>query len=239
MTYVSKKTGAEIDDLLDQLESNVSKSTLHRLFVGAGGTFNSNTGYWEMNGITDLTNTQMAYAFAQANMWLTPTIYNGQFAKGFFRTNFWNKGRYDNLNAYLISTFRDNANLEVLALNTVSDVNYNVNVAGNMITTFYGCTKLKKILGILNVSNATSFTSCFTNCQSLESLSLKGLKASISFANSPNLNKNSLLYLINNANPKSNITIQVNKSVYTWASTDSAIESALTNQPYITLITTA
>jgi hypothetical protein len=63
------------------------------------------------------------------------------------------------------------------------------------------------------------------------------LNQSISLSDSPFLDKESLLYMIVNAAPKSPITITVHADVYAWAKADADILASLKAQPNVSLVT--
>lgn len=79
---------------------------------------------------------------------------------------------------------------------------------------FHDAKNLKRILGIMDVSNTTYLTTAFMGCSALEEVSLLYLKSDINFGNSPKLSYYSLSYMILNAANTKAITITVHPDVY-------------------------
>ena len=77
------------------------------------------------------------------------------------------------------------------------------------------------------------YNSTFKGCTSLERVKIH-TSASVSLADSPLISKQSLLYVINKANPSSAITITLHPDAYARLKDDTEILSALTEQPLIT-----
>lgn len=130
----------------------------------------------------------------------------------------------------------------------------NVTVAENA---FYYCysvesiaitlgSKLKKVgslcnwnwrltrLGAINMTNVTDWsTSVFNYCYALVDIRLKGAKGAIGWSAAKWLNKESLIYAINNASGICTITLHA--LAYERLSTDADVTAALANKTYVTL----
>ena len=98
---------------------------------------------------------------------------------------------------------------------------------------FYGATKLRAIYGRLSMDN--NYSSTFKNCASLERVKIR-TSASVSLADSPLMSKKSLLYMINEANPTSAITITLHSDAYARLADDADIVAALEAQPLVSLV---
>ena len=98
---------------------------------------------------------------------------------------------------------------------------------------FYSATKLRAIYGRLTMDNV--YANTFKGCASLERVKIH-TTVSVSLADSPLISKQSLLYVINKANPSSAITITLHPDAYARLKDDTEILSALTEQPLITLV---
>ena len=85
-----------------------------------------------------------------------------------------------------------------------------------------------------NITTAPT-TAPFRTCYNLVTANVKNIKASITFANSFLLSKESLLYMINNEASTSAITITVNANTYTLYAEDEDVLAALANHPNISL----
>lgn len=107
--------------------------------------------------------------------------------------------------------------------------------ATNIGSMFSGCYSLKSI-PLIDMSGVTVADYAFSDCFSLVNAKLKNLKVSISFAQSPCLSKESLLYIINNEAATSPIVITLVKySAYERLSVDPDIVAALANHPNVSL----
>lgn len=98
---------------------------------------------------------------------------------------------------------------------------------------FYGATKLRAIYGRLSIDNV--YNSTFKGCALLERVKIR-TSASVSLADSPLMSKKSLLYMINEANPTSAITITLHPDAYARLADDAEIVAALETQPLISLV---
>lgn len=189
------------------------------LFVAAGAVYNESTGYFELNGLTDISYEEMrkiydASGAARSNF----RTRESQFAYCEARTLLPIIQPYMTAFPTQITTMIYNSECESVGFYALGNPGQPFNVASQGLTNLANsCDKLKKFVGIINVSsvtNANSAVTPFTNCYSLEDISLKGIKVSVAFSNSPNLSKASLLYMINNEASTSAITITLHASVY-------------------------
>ena len=130
----------------------------------------------------------------------------------------------------------------------------NVTVAENA---FYNCysvesiaitlgSKLKKVgslcywnhrltrAGQINIANVTDLSaSVFQNCYNLTDIRLKGAKGTIDWSAAKWLNKESLVYAINNAS--GGCTIKLHSIAYARLNNDADVAAALANKTYVTL----
>lgn len=188
--------------------------------------YNTETGYFEYNGLTDITTKQMRdILFSQ---W---AIYNNRVQCPInIRTNVVPNciytlyaGASDCVS--LISTFAQSG-LEVLKLwrGTVQ--------VSSISTAFTGCKKLKRIMGVLDllyVSTEFGVFDTFKGCIALEDVQMKNLKYNISFRNSPYLSLDSISYMVTNAANTSPITITLHPDAYARL-TDELIAQATEKQ---------
>ena len=188
--------------------------------------YNAKTGYFEYNGLTDITTKQMR------DILFSPwAIYNNRVQCPInIRTNVVPNriytlyaGASDCVN--LTTTFVQSG-LEVLKLWRST-----VNVS-SITTAFTSCRKLKCIIGVLDllyVSTDFGVFDTFKDCIALEDVHLKNLKYSVSFRNSPLLSLDSIQYLVTNAANTSPITITLHPDAYARL-TDELIEKASARQ---------
>lgn len=204
------------------------------VFYTLGATRVGDTGYWSLNGITDLTEEDMMCIYMSNSLITRNTPYTAnQYSVYQGRTIIApnHGGGIANNKSNLYQAFYNAVNLEVLPVSPSSGFR----LVSSMSYAFYGCKKLHSITGVLDVSSITSFSSAFTNCTSLKTLKLKGLNADLSLSASPNISKESMLYAINNAGSEA-ITITLHAEAFARLANDADILAALTAQPNITLI---
>lgn len=219
---------------------------LRPLFIAAGAVYNSTTGYYKLNGLTDITEEEMLqiYNIGKCDLYSVGAgsyIGNPSFPSyTLARTNLGRKGNY-NLNygtMLLNGYFAYSTSLVVVNLTTRCPYNNGYIQPSSSVSVtnmFTYCNNLTTIQGIMDFGNITAYSNTFRQCYALESLTLKGLKANISFADSPNLSKDSILYIINNSAATSAITITLHPTAYAMAQADTEIQTALSNHPFITL----
>lgn len=198
---------------------------------GNTATFNEATGYFEYEYLKDISYEEALFAYSIA----VPTFAPYQFA------NF-DKGRFtlpqitnggSNGQIGLNTTFTRCSLFECISL---KDLDINESIIVSMNTAFYNCEKLKEIVGVITVKNITTLgDAIFNNCYSLEEVRLKQIKASIGFAASARLSKDSVLYMIQNAQSSPNITIKLHSDVYDRLEGDADIEAAKAAHPNVTL----
>ena len=104
----------------------------------------------------------------------------------------------------------------------------------NMYQMFQNCYSLVSIPQ-LDTQNVTSMSQMFYNCFSLATANLKNVKLAYDLSNTTKLNKESLLYLINNEAATSAITIKLASYAYTRLAEDVDVVAALANHPNISI----
>lgn len=214
--------------------------TLRDLYISAGAKYNEATGYYELNGLTDITEEEMRTIYEKTwGWWLHLPSLNG-FGSALPRTNIpcpdYKIILYaSNISIHSIfSVSGNNDNLEVVnlrALYTPTGFDEIKIVDSNWA--FQGNKKLREVQGIINVNGARSNLNIGGN---IETINIKGLKVNIRFYNSQRLSKKSVLYMINNSEATSAITIGLNKAVYDAMKDDADIIAALAEKTNITLI---
>lgn len=185
------------------------------LYVAAGAVYNEQTGFYELNGLTDITEEQMREIYNQTNHVTRQTDLSGMFVNtNNIRTNYPFKidGGYKRIPCY--ATFVRCTNMEVVAFTkSTNDVFY----SSRVIYLFQYCRKLKEVIGIIRmdyVDSSEKYDNMFYQCTSLVRVSLRGVKYDISFSDSPLISLESLQFLITNAANTSAITVTVHADVY-------------------------
>lgn len=219
-----KKNATDIYDYA----SKMSSGTLRDLYISAGAVYNEQTGYYELNGLTDITEEQMRVIYKYAG---TPQT-KAAFAYSNARTNLPMPGMYNG--SVYGAMFYGCPNLEVAYLGNKksSPTSYDaplVDTKGNNF--FFMCQKLKKIYGKIH-QRINLWDLTFGDCLALEEVRIAELYSSIQLSWSPNLSKESVQYMITNANPPSgaavgSITITLHPTAYARLKDDADIVAAL------------
>lgn len=214
------------DDIYDYA-SKMNSGTLRDLYISAGAKYNEATGFYELNGLTDITEKEMRVIYKYAG---TPQA-KAAFAYSKARTNLPMPGMYNG--SVYGAMFYGCPNLEVAYLGNrqSSPTSYDVPLVyteGN--NCFYLCKKLKKIYGKIYQRNNWDLT--FGDCLALEEVRIAELHSSIQLSWSPNLSKESVQYMITNAKPLSgaavgSITITLHPTAYARLKDDADIVAAL------------
>ena len=205
----------DIQDLTTVLNTQQGNRAL---YVAAGAVYNEKTGFYELNGLTDITEEQMRAIYNNIGISRQNDCVNS-YRGAIIRTNIpWAAamgGFTDSFDTRAICV--DNSFIEVFAFRFKdSEVVYPTGLQ----YAFRNMVKLKKIIGIINCINIKnsnsrlSFTDTFSNCPILENVLISSLPLDISFKDSPLLSLESLRYLINNAANTSPITVTVHADVY-------------------------
>lgn len=226
---------------LANIEANSKVGTLRDLYISAGAKYNEATGFYELNGLTDITEEEMRAIY---NRYLIDTGTNAN-ASGWLsirstkiRTNLPCIARadiFDGLGNALSGEY-----IEVLRICAADPSDYNrVCYVGRTVAVAHSLwPKLKRIIGVwcYNSSNPNDFDFSygqpFQNCPLLEEIRMDKINKSHTFAVSPNLSKESVLYMITNANPPSgaavgSITITLHPTAYARLKGDADIVAAL------------
>ena len=214
-------TVEEIKTAQDELTTSINNLTNilntkqgnRALYVAAGAVYNEGTGFYELNGLTDITEEQMRKIYVQTQHAISQSSFSSTF-QGLqtIRTNYSLKvtGAFERINCLAI--FADDVNLEVASFGANREFH-----PSNLAYSFRLCRKLHTILGILRcdyISNKTGYVGMFSSCSELVTVNLRGVKYDISFIDSPKISLESLQYLITNAANTAAITVTVHADVY-------------------------
>lgn len=231
-TMSSLRTDSSIGTRLCYLPQEDNSGTLRDLYISAGARYNEATGYYELNGLTDITEEEMRkiYLLYITNSPKAEHIASWLSYPNGFRTNIAPR-------VYYVSNIQNsiggNDVLEVLVL-SVSAL-----YIQNLVATAHGSfPKLRRVIGYWVYANNNpskydfSYGQPFSNCPLLEEIRMKSINKSHTFAVSPNLSKESVLYMITNANPPSgaaagSIAITLHPTAYARLKDDADIVAAL------------
>lgn len=219
---------------------DTTSGTLRDLYISAGAKYNEATGFYELNGLTDITEEEMRTIY---NRYLIDIGTNSR-ASGWLilgakiRTNLPCITRADIFNGMDNSMY--GSNVEVLRICAASSEDYNsvCYIEETTAVAHQPMPKLKKVIGIWRYNNENpsrynfGYGQPFSKCPLLEEIRMGKINKSHTFAVSPNLSKESVLYMITNANPPSgaavgSITITLHPTAYARLKDDADIVAAL------------
>ena len=217
---------------------DTTSGTLRDLYVSAGAKYNEATGYYELNGLTDITEEQMRAIYAQWQKDVGTASHNTGWLTlpPKMRTNLPSLYRADLISA--LSNCIGGSSVEVLCIAEQSDDTRVMYVASTQAVAQNNMPKLRRVIGIwrYNDNNPSNFNFSygqpFGKCPLLEEIRMARINKSHTFAVSPNLSKESVLYMITNANPPSgaavgSIAITLHPTAYARLKDDADIVAAL------------
>lgn len=199
-----------------------------------GVSYNEDTGYFQYAGLQDITLQQMAVMIVNAVYdYGYPSNMAFMYANSPARANLfprlcWDVG-YGQTSLY---NFCANNQFEVLYIpNKGSGVK-----TGNARNAFGNSSKLRRIIGYIDLSNVTqkdNMDQIFKGCTSLEECDIRKVKLDISFADCPNLSTQSVYKLLYHGVPDSEltnpITITLHEAAYNRAIEDPDVLEQLEN----------
>lgn len=203
-----------------------SGDPMHYMYEQAGAVWNAETGYWELNTLTDLTTAEMRQIYAEAHL---SKGYEG--IQGFWN-NIVSRTNISNTITVAGASYRFAfTNAKALQVARLSLTNSTII---DLYECFNNCTSLKQVFGKISLL-ATSVSNAFRGCISLETVLIENLKVNISFADSPNFSVESGAYIINHNIATNTITITVHHDAYVRFMADPTIQEALEAHPNVTL----
>lgn len=238
-TYPAKKL---CDDIYDYA-SKMNSGTLRDLYISAGAKYNEATGFYELNGLTDITEEQMRVIYEKTWGWWIGLPNLSGFGDSSARTNIPcpdYKRTYYQSNVNLSSSFATTGNLDNLEVLNFIPTQYpkNFSIKLSMRAMNWMCqgnAKPLTIMGTFEVGGVPDNNSLNIG-GNIKTITIKNLSKNIKFYNSNVLSKESVLYMINNSAATSAITIGLQQAVYDVMKDDADIIAALTEKTNITLI---
>ena len=214
----SRLESFDIQDLTTVLNTRQGNRAL---YVAAGAVYNEKTGFYELNGLTDITEEQMKVIYVQTNHMDYIENMNDVFSGLNFRTNlgFKHIRRANNRTFNLKNAFRENTNLEVLKLGNSTNDNWVMKCSDMQDFVTY-CSNLKEIIGYIECPVAVNFL----RTPLLEEIRFKNIVRNFGIKDSPLISLESLQYLITNAANTSPITVTVHADVYAKIQDETNVE---------------
>lgn len=193
------------------------------LFESAGATFNETSGYFELNGLTDISYEEMQAAYQLGEM--PYYLKNFFYSDNVVRTNILSKRQFyvDGANAIQGKT-------EIVAFST--DYPY-IFIEGNNSSFLYGNGYIRKVIGIIDFAILNVNSNRY--CRSLEEVRFAKINKNVLLNESSRLSVESILYMIQNEAATSAITITLHATAYARATADADITAALQNHPNVSL----
>lgn len=227
-------------------------SSLRDLYISAGAKYNDATGYYELNGLTDITEEEMRVIYDRTWGWWLKLPNLAGFGSSYPRTNipcpdykvlvyspysttcnfssaFNNDEGTNNLEVlnFVPSYYPNSSPSQIEAFNQIKVFNMNWMLQGNK--------KPLTIMGVFNVHYVTNNDSLNIG-GNVKTINIKNLSKNIKFYGSKVLSKESVLYMIQNSEGSDAFTIGLNKEVYDVMRNDADIIAALTEKTNITLV---
>lgn len=201
---------------------------LRPLYEAAGAVYNATTGYYELNGLTDISEEQMAEIYAIGIGWHPGMDSYGRFAYQRIRTNILPTseknasgtgcgvlGNNNYIAVAALGMFDSCIQMEVACVGVSRNAYFGI-FPKSALNMFNNCRVLRKIIGyiVMIKTDANQTTNMFKGCAELREVSIRRLTQNLSFADSPLLYYSSLKYLVDNASNTAAITVTVHKTVY-------------------------
>ena len=235
------------------------KLALRDLFVAAGALYNDTgaditriapwgecvthkDGHYYLNGLGDITEKEMVNIYNESNYYVLSENISCFFFQSKIRTNLCKKGTgwpetIPCVTKSILAFY--NSKMEVALIVNPSWPSDDVYCfqAGVISSMFDFCTSLKRVVGVINVTASTSgLKSTFSRCPALLSVKIKGLNQNIILKDSPLVEKDCIMYMIENANVSTPITITLHADAYARLSEDADIIALLETQPLVSLV---
>ena len=236
----AQKLSAEVKEKVE--------NPLRPLYIAAGAVYNENTGFYELNGVKDLSEADImtSYIYKDVVYHLNVSrILQGVSIRTIYPfAGHRNAGDvFQNVPISGFCTFTS-TKLELLKLAESSPMSIDSTITAEMPcasnikwdATFMNCYYLRQVWPI-DVRKVPSFsTTVFKNCNVLTELRLFGVSCSLHMGDCVNISKASVLYIINNSQVSSTIAITLHPDAYARLADDADIVAALEAQPLISLV---
>lgn len=219
---------------------------LRPIYLKYGAVYNEATGFYELNGLTDITEEEMFTIFRETHAYKFAGNLDNYFFESPARTNLSRNTNVDSVNkSHPLSMveFARNSSFEVLVINRNNEDDAYAGAIGSMNTAFYGCKALRKIIGVLWVNNlvfSEENTIQFYGCSNLEEVRIKRfIGKSLHLSDCPLLSYETLDYLVANAANTEAATVTVHGDVYAKLSGTAADYGDNTKEEWMAIMASA
>lgn len=210
-----------------------SGDPLHNMYLTIGAVWNGDTGFWEMNGLNDLTNEDMLWVYKMSYVQplvidrydYSPNSYSASLTIK-ARTTCTNFAQVSYSPEFIMPSFTWNGIIEIIQFykNSIQELKLS-----NYLS--LGCCKnIKEIRDIVIVDKVFADLKLDYN---LVEVRFK-LKTNVKIGDSPKLSIASVKYMIENAS-SSVITITLHPTAYDRAIADAGVQAALANKTNVSL----
>lgn len=181
--------------------------------AGQYGCYNEQTGFFELNGLTDITYSEAIEIHA---------TYYGKCIENAVVERLGSNLKMRSQRTFFPRYFDGGVNYtealrncdKLVVAPPMIGVMHNTGWTGRQNLNFNQCTKLEIVSGEIGVGAVSQFDRTFTKCDSLREIRLSNIKVSVSFEHSPKISIDSLKYTITKATNTSTITITVHPDIY-------------------------
>ena len=207
------------------------------LFEAAGAVFNETSGYFELNGLTDISYEEMLNIWHRGSYDNAAKSVNWLLQGTTARTNIVTYTQSPTGNLPLQQTC-GYTELEVFAYanDKVNTSHTSPKLPNSLSWTFVASYKLRKFLpfGVNASGVTTAITNAFSQCYSLEDVRFDGLNVNIDFSAAPNFTAASVAYLVEHAGTAA-IIIKLHATAYARANADADVQAALSAHTNVSL----
>lgn len=222
--------------VLNRILKEVAVTPLRQLYAACGAVFNDITGFYELNGLTDITEEQMAQIYVATKDYPAPASHcDGETG---IRTNIIrrkNVGLLYDIEQRMDNYFRYCSELEVVWASPSWEIPLGLR-ALRTTTMFSNCVKLRSVFGYIDMSSCVQSGLMFWNCPALQDVWLQHIGQDVHLAESPLISKDSIIYMMYNCQPAAKIIITLHPDAYDRLISDPDIMLGLGDNKNITLV---
>lgn len=195
--------------------STPSGDPMHDAYVIVGATWNDNTGYWELNGLTDITNDEMREIYVRGigSYQRTGDSWANAYSSSNVRTNLWGNTGASGISLSMLSSFYQCNSIEIIQIASDPTAFAYLDRIGIAFT----CPKCTTITNPLNVSSCPTEELTYANTFNLPlctKLYLNKVKGNVNLSAMAVISLDSLTNLVTNASNSGAITVTVHPTIY-------------------------
>lgn len=213
-------TGQILQNTLVQMaQTGVTPSgdPMHYAYVACGATWNDSTGFWELNGLTDITNDQMRAIYVYGIGCWNKSDWRGAYSKSPVRTTLPSPSTdgYTFTGVAIDGCFVSCSNLEIVQF--LQNAESPIRIGSNLYFFVVNCNALTSIVNPIDVTfvrqEEMARTSNFV-CPNCTTMKFKSVKYNTYIGQMSAISLDSLTYLVDNANNPGAITVTVHPTIY-------------------------